>query len=321
MTVKQENPIQASPGATGRGCGSAYEDYEKSHGNYDLTRLPVGAEQIVSHLQRREQNNGNLAEITLADLGCGTGMHLEYFQSRGLGQLIGVDASQAGIEKARSRLNPANSVLLVGDFRQLPLADASVDTVLLSFVIHHLPHGDQLELAANTGRLFAEIARVLKPDGELIIVTTTKKQLHPRSGSLWYYRYFQDAAVALARKFLPQSKLRQLLKSAGFSMVTSEPVEKTYWTEASLDETGPFRSEWRDGDSLFAFYRGKEELLQKRLKALERASPMVRHRCTFNKRGSAPSKSSKRTSSTPAGKPQVSIEPNTVSNGARSTSE
>lgn len=271
MTVEQDNPIQASPGAPGQGCGSAYEDYEKSHGNYDLTRLPVGAEQIVSHLQKREQNNGNLAEITLLDLGCGTGMHLEYFQSRGLGQLIGVDASQAGIEIARSRLHPGNTSLMVGDFRQLPLADASVDAVLLSFVIHHLPHGHQAELAENTASLFKEIARVLKPDGELIIVSTSRKQLHPRNGSLWYYRYFQDAATALARKFLPQSKLRQLLKSAGFGMVAGEPVEKTYWTDASLDESGPFHSEWRDGDSLFAFYRGKEELLQKRLKALEKS--------------------------------------------------
>ena len=30
--------------------GSAYENYNASHANYDLTRLPVGAEQVLKHL-------------------------------------------------------------------------------------------------------------------------------------------------------------------------------------------------------------------------------------------------------------------------------
>lgn len=248
--------------------GSAYENYNKSHENYDLTRLPVGAEQVLAMLA--ELGYGKDKQFHLLDAGCGTGMHLEYFQSHAPDcRLSGLDASSLGIEKAAQKL-PGSVKLMVGDCRKMPLEDASVDVVLFSFMIHHLPHRNEAELLAATAELFAEAGRVLKPGGHIVIISTSREQLHPRRGSLWYYRYFQDAAQALSRKFLPLSKLKQILSENGLAPVVSRKVDQTYWTKASLDLEGPFKEEWRDGDSLFAFYRGAtgESVLQKRLRSL-----------------------------------------------------
>jgi len=48
-----------------------------------------------------------------------------------------------------------------GDVRQLPYADGVFDTVLLISILEHLQPADQ-------GRAFSEIARVLKPGGQVI---------------------------------------------------------------------------------------------------------------------------------------------------------
>lgn len=263
--------------------GSAYENYNQSHSNYELTRLPVGAAQVLSMLQspRRKQRApggglSSLEQLTLLDAGCGTGMHLEYFQKAGVGHLIGVDASLTGVQKAREKLtvqagNGQTVSLLVGDMRTLPLADSSVDVVLISFAVHHLPHSTDAQLIRETSRLFAEANRVLKPGGRLFVISTSRTQLDPYKGSLWYYRYFQDAARALSRKFLPARVLRSIAEVAGLQNTRIDKVETTYWTDESLNQEGPFRQDWRDGDSLFAFYRGKEDVLAHRLQRLTSA--------------------------------------------------
>lgn len=263
--------------------GSAYENYNQSHSNYELTRLPVGAAQVLSMLQsprRKQQAPGggltSLEQLTLLDAGCGTGMHLEYFRQAGVGHLIGVDASLTGVQKAKEKLTAQARIgqtvsLLVGDMRGMPLAENSVDVVLISFAVHHLPHSTEAQLKHETARLFAEAHRVLKPGGRLFVISTSRTQLDPYKGSLWYYRYFQDAARSLSRKFLPARVLSGIARVAGLQNTRIDKVETTYWTDESLNEKGPFRQDWRDGDSLFAFYRDKEEILARRLQRLASA--------------------------------------------------
>lgn len=252
--------------------GSAYENYNKRHDDYDLTRLPVGVEQVAQYLRDWRDPS----ELSLLDAGCGTGLHLQYFNQLGLAQLIGMDASIIGVAQAAQKVAHSTNaaalhkpILLVGDFRSIPLPDQSLDVVHVSFAVHHLPHKSEAELKQATRDLFAEFARVLKPGGKLIVVSTSRTQLHPRQGSLWYYRYFQDAARVLAKRFLPKRDLVASMQAAGFEAVTTQLVQKTYWTAASLDANGPFDEHWRNGDSLFAFYRDKQELLQKRLDRLK----------------------------------------------------
>lgn len=91
------------------------------------------------------------------DAACGTGRHTQYLT--GLGhRVVGVDSSPDMLALARARVREAR--FLQGDLSRLPLPDASMDIVLCTLALTHLP-----ELAGP----MAEFARVLRPGGHLVI--------------------------------------------------------------------------------------------------------------------------------------------------------
>jgi ubiquinone/menaquinone biosynthesis C-methylase UbiE len=59
---------------TSASTGSSYEKYEKTHSNYDKTRMAVGSEQIIRFL--RAQFPDDSRQPRILDAGCGTGVHL-----------------------------------------------------------------------------------------------------------------------------------------------------------------------------------------------------------------------------------------------------
>ena len=100
---------------------------------------------------------------TLLDIGTGTGRMAELFAPRA-SAVIAFDKSPEMLRLARARLQhlPAGKVdLQQGDFTALPLADATVDTVLLHQVLHY---------AQEPEAVLAEAARVTRPGGRIAIV-------------------------------------------------------------------------------------------------------------------------------------------------------
>lgn len=102
---------------------------------------------------------------TVLDLGSGAGLDA-FLAARHVGpsgRVIGVDMTPAMLEKARG--NAVSLGLGQVEFREgrleaLPVADASVDAVTSNCVINLVP---------DKAAVFAEIARVLKPGGRLVI--------------------------------------------------------------------------------------------------------------------------------------------------------
>jgi arsenite methyltransferase len=102
---------------------------------------------------------------TVLDLGSGAGIDV-FLAAREVGpggRVIGVDMTPQMIERARA--NAAKAGLSQVEFREgrlesLPVEDASVDAVTSNCVINLVP---------DKARVFAEIARVLKPGGRLVI--------------------------------------------------------------------------------------------------------------------------------------------------------
>jgi SAM-dependent methyltransferase len=130
----------------------------------ELAALPDGADlglgcgAPIAHLALQSGE-------TVLDLGSGGG--IDAFLAAGLvgpgGRVIGVDMTPAMI--ARARANAAQAGLLRVEFREgrleaLPVDDASVDAVTSNCVINLVP---------EKARVFAEIARVLRPGGRLVI--------------------------------------------------------------------------------------------------------------------------------------------------------
>lgn len=97
---------------------------------------------------------------TVLDVGCGTGAYLE-FMKRNDSTLttIGCDGSKKAIKKA-AKLDP-QSLYMVANMNALPLLNESVDVILSVFA----PYNSE------------EIQRVLKPNGQLIVVQPAPNHL------------------------------------------------------------------------------------------------------------------------------------------------
>jgi ubiquinone/menaquinone biosynthesis C-methylase UbiE len=101
------------------------------------------------------------------DLGCGTGS-LALAAKRRVGPdgaVFGIDPSREMIDAARRKARRARLGVSfeIGVAQELDLPDSSLDAVLATLVLHHLPH-DALV------RTFREIRRVLAPGGRFLAV-------------------------------------------------------------------------------------------------------------------------------------------------------
>jgi ubiquinone/menaquinone biosynthesis C-methylase UbiE len=111
-----------------------------------------------------------LAEIVAAgephdllDIGTGTGRMIEILGPRVV-HALGIDQSREMLSVARVNLERAglsNSIVRLGDMYQLPLADSLFDAVVIHQVLHY---------ADRPAAVLAEAARVLRPNGLLVVV-------------------------------------------------------------------------------------------------------------------------------------------------------
>src|SRR5215212_5162283 len=159
------------------------------------------------------QRTATLAQLQpgdqVLDVGCGTGtLALEVQRRLGsAGRVVGIDPGSEQIVRARAKA-VRHDVLIefqVGVIEQLAFPDQMFDVVLSTLMMHHLP-------TSLKAQGLAEIVRVLKPGGRLIIADFTRKQ--ERSG--------------LATRFhaggssLPE--LAALVAHAGFVQVNMEEM-------------------------------------------------------------------------------------------------
>lgn len=98
---------------------------------------------------------------TVLDVGCGPGSDLVDLAATGAEWVIGIDADPEVVAAARARTEeyPAVAVHL-GDAAALPLADSMVDRARLDRVLHQV---------ASPAAVFAELRRVLRPDGIAVV--------------------------------------------------------------------------------------------------------------------------------------------------------
>lgn len=145
----------------------------------------------------------------LLDVGCGTGgVTIPAKQKVGQhGKVMGIDPSPEMIKVARKKAEKAGLDIdfRVGVIESLPYHDASFDVVTSSLMMHHLPPEVQK-------KGLAEIYRVLKPGGRLLIVDA----MQPRA--FLPKQLFAALAKRHGISFGIESLLG-LIRSVGFSSV------------------------------------------------------------------------------------------------------
>ena len=100
---------------------------------------------------------------SLVDVGTGTGRMIELLGARAR-EALGIDRSPEMLRLARGRIEASglpHAEVRRGDMYALPRGDGSVDTVVLHQVLH---------FADDPAAVIGEAARVLAPDGRLLVV-------------------------------------------------------------------------------------------------------------------------------------------------------
>ena len=143
-------------------------------------------------------------EWTVGDFGCGTGQMtaaLAPFVSR----VIAVDGSAAMLQAAKKRLQGLENVeLRRGDLEALPVDNSRLDAATLVLVLHHL---------AEPERALAEVFRVLKPGGQLLVVDMQphdRESYRQQMGHAWLG--FSDVHI------------RRILGESGFGGIRIVPL-------------------------------------------------------------------------------------------------
>jgi 2-polyprenyl-3-methyl-5-hydroxy-6-metoxy-1,4-benzoquinol methylase len=147
----------------------------------------------AAHIQPRPR------PFRLLDVGCGSGTLLGLLKTRGF-DVLGLDYSS---EAAAIAGTEHNVTVVVGSLEDAHFEDDSFDIVTLFHVMEHV---------TNPRQVLAEVERILKPSGRLVIQV-------PNIGS-WQYRLFGATwyGLDIPRHVIDYSatSMQQLLNRAGF---------------------------------------------------------------------------------------------------------
>jgi SAM-dependent methyltransferase len=102
--------------------------------------------------------------LDVLDIASGEGYGSMLLASRAK-RVVGVDVETRAVEHARHTYYRPNVRFLVGDCTEIPVADASFDVVVSFETIEHIEEHD---------RMLAEVRRVLRPGGRLVISSPNK---------------------------------------------------------------------------------------------------------------------------------------------------
>ncbi|ANA78561.1 class I SAM-dependent methyltransferase [Paenibacillus glucanolyticus] len=113
--------------------------------------------------------------LDVLDLGAGSG-RLSIPLVSDVSSLICTDISQPMLDILDDKFihlhHTRNWTTVVADHRSLPLASSSVDLVVSGWSISYLAHSNQENCSQNLEQVMAELQRVLRPGGTIIILET-----------------------------------------------------------------------------------------------------------------------------------------------------
>ncbi len=189
---------------------------------------------LAKRLRLIERHAGPLVKRRVLDCGCGAGEYVRALLERGA-DAFGVEFDARKIAAGQAHGGELASRIRVGDLEALAFPDASFDLALLNEVLEHVPD----ETAA-----LAELRRVLRPGGRLVVLSPTRLYPFETHGVFWRgtgrrvphtlpgvpwlplalgSRIFDS----WARNYWPW-ELRALVERAGFRVIATDAVWQTF---------------------------------------------------------------------------------------------
>ncbi len=171
-------------------------------GEYDVFDEPTNRKLVRACLDLA----GLQPPARVADLGCGSGAFTQVLQAEGF-ESFGLDLSQPLLTAGRRR-HP-ETAFITGDVEFLPLCSSSLDAVLLSGLLHHLP---------DPQACAREVQRVLKPHG--VFMSFDPNRLNP---FMWLYRdksspFYSSKGVTENERPVLARELVALFSGLGFDL-------------------------------------------------------------------------------------------------------
>jgi SAM-dependent methyltransferase len=184
--IAPPKPSQDGAKKTAETEGKAFGDYRRwVQQHYDglpgaltgITGFLTGHELFAGRVIRRGAFDVRGCKSIL-DAACGDGRYsrflLRWADSDAV--LTSFDLSRGMLRRARARLKSDRISQVVADVTSLPYADESFDAIVCGWVLEHLP---------DPSPGLRELARVLRPDGKLLLLTTEDTFLGWLCGLLW----------------------------------------------------------------------------------------------------------------------------------------
>jgi len=160
--------------------------------------------------------------MRILDLGCGTGtLTLMLKQAHPEASITGLDGDFQVLDIAREKSRGVDIHWDEGLASSLPYPDSTFDRVVTSLVIHHLTRD-------NKRRAFTEIYRVLKPQGELIVLDFGRPYSPLTRFMTIYMRRLEEVADNL------DGLIPKFMSQAGFGSVTEVEYFLTVFGPLSL---------------------------------------------------------------------------------------
>ncbi len=186
-------------------CGDQVKSYfRRVATQWDQLRQGYFTEEVRESAMARA---GLTPESVVADVGAGTGFMLAGLAPR-VRQAYGFDNSPEMLDVARANLSELPNVeLKLSEGASLPVAAGSFDAVFANMYLHHAP---------DPAAAIAELARVLKPSGRLVI-TDMDKHDHE-----WLREEMADLWMGFER-----SEVEGWYRAAGLSDIRVECTERS----------------------------------------------------------------------------------------------
>jgi ubiquinone/menaquinone biosynthesis C-methylase UbiE len=178
---------------------------------------------IIEHLHRYLLARLYCQGKTVLDIACGEGYGTNIL-SRIAKHVTGVDMDEKTIAHATGKYRADNMVFKTGNVTAIPVEDSSMDVVVSFETLEHLQ---------EQGRMLAELKRVLKTDGLLIISTPDKKYYSDESGfsNPFHVRelYSHEFLGLLERFFSPVKLFAQFANGSSFIYPFPDPAIQDHW--------------------------------------------------------------------------------------------